>query len=540
MRRTLIAHMRWMWLLTLGARFRLGLYITLEVLSIVLGLVFVLWTKKVVDSAVLGNTSFFAMNLWIMALSLLGSVVFRVAAGWINEQMKLEMLINTQQKMLDRQLHATWQFLNKWSSGDLQVRIQDDAREVVQMAGQTIWSTLITLLSLTSFLLLLAWFDLVLALLMLGISLLFGFAKVYFKKTKALNEQLKSARSEFGHIVQETIQFKLLIRALSLYPMRWARVEKSLEKVSDLQMSLINFTTFSHGLIRLLASAGFLLAFGWGLYRLHLGLITFGSLTAFLQLVGRIQTPVLTLMAFVPLAIRSRVATDRVMDVMEVEVEPESKPDVLTNLQAIYIDRLSFQYQDEYIITDFSMTVYKGESVAIMGASGKGKTTFVRLLLGLLEPTRGQIVLETKSSRCALTADHRINMAYVPQGGKLFRGTVRENLEVMNPLATAAQVEQAIVLACAEFVYDLPNGLETEIGEEGYGLSEGQAQRIAIVRAMLRDCPIWLLDELTSALDEDTARTMIKRLLEYGKDKIVVLVTHDLEVARQCDKIILL
>ncbi|WP_133584264.1 ABC transporter ATP-binding protein [Sphingobacterium yanglingense] len=540
MRRTLIAHMRWMWLLTLGARFRLGLYITLEVLSIVLGLVFVLWTKKVVDSAVLGNTSFFAMNLWIMALSLLGSVVFRVAAGWINEQMKLEMLINTQQKMLDRQLHATWQFLNKWSSGDLQVRIQDDAREVVQMAGQTIWSTLITLLSLISFLLLLAWFDLVLALLMLGISLLFGFAKVYFKKTKALNEQLKSARSEFGHIVQETIQFKLLIRALSLYPMRWARVEKSLEKVSDLQMSLINFTTFSHGLIRLLASAGFLLAFGWGLYRLHLGLITFGSLTAFLQLVGRIQTPVLTLMAFVPLAIRSRVATDRVMDVMEVEVEPESKPDVLTDLQAIYIDRLSFQYQDEYIITDFSMTVYKGESVAIMGASGKGKTTFVRLLLGLLEPTRGQIVLETKSSRCALTADHRINMAYVPQGGKLFRGTVRENLEVMNPLATAAQVEQAIVLACAEFVYDLPNGLETEIGEEGYGLSEGQAQRIAIVRAMLRDCPIWLLDELTSALDEDTARTMIKRLLEYGKDKIVVLVTHDLEVARQCDKIILL
>lgn len=532
--------MRWMWLLTLGARFRLGLYIALEVISIILGLIFVLWTKKVVDSTVVESTSFFTINLWIMVFSLLGSVVFRVFAGWINEQMKLEMLINTQQKMLDKQLHATWQFLNKWSSGDLQVRIQDDAREVVQMAGQTVWSTLVTLLSLISFLLLLAWFDLVLALVVLGISLLFGFAKTYFKKTKALNEQLKSARSEFGHIVQETIQFKLLIRALSLYPTRWTKVEKSLEKVFDLQMSLINFTTFSHGLIRLLASSGFLLAFCWGLYRLHLGFITFGSLTAFLQLVGRIQTPVLTLMAFVPLAIRSRVATDRVMDIMEVEVEPESKPYVLTDLQAMYVDRVSFQYQDEYIITDFSMAVYKGESVAIMGASGKGKTTFVRLLLGLLEPTKGQIILEAENNRCALTADHRINMAYVPQGGKLFRGTVRENLEVMNPKATAAQVEQAIVLACAEFIYDLPNGLETEIGEEGYGVSEGQAQRIAIVRAMLRDCPVWLLDELTSSLDEDTAQTMIKRLLEYGKDKIVILVTHDLEVARQCDKTILL
>ncbi|MFD2557047.1 ABC transporter ATP-binding protein [Sphingobacterium tabacisoli] len=540
MQRTLIEHMRWMWLLTLGARFRLGLYVTLEVMSIGLGLVFVLWTKKVVDSTVLGNTAFFSMNLWIMVFSLLGSVVFRVFAGWINEQMKLDMLLSTQQKMLDKQLHATWQFLNKWSSGDLQVRIQDDAREVVQMAGQSIWSTFVTLLSLISFLLLLAWFDVVLALLMLSVSLLFGVAKVYFKKTKALNEELKSARSEFGQVVQETVQFKLLIRALSIYPTRWARIEKSLEKILGLQMGLINFSTFSHGLLRLLASAGFLLAFGWGLYRLHLGLITFGSLTAFLQLVGRIQAPVLTLMAFVPLAIRSRVATDRVMDVMEVPIEPELKPEVLPDLQAIYMDKLSFQYQEECIISDFSMAVYKGESIAIMGPSGKGKTTFVRLLLGLLEPTAGQVVLETKNSRCGLTADHRINMAYVPQGGKLFRGTVRENLEVMNPEATATQVERAIVLGCAEFVYDLPNGLETEIGEEGYGLSEGQAQRIAVVRAMLRDCPVWLFDELTSALDEDTAQLMIKRLLEYGKDKIVILVTHDIEIAKQCDKIILL
>ncbi|MBL1407279.1 ABC transporter ATP-binding protein [Sphingobacterium faecale] len=538
MQRNLMTHMGWMWMLTEGFRYRILLYVLLEIVGIGMGLVFVLWTKKVVDQTVAGGTDFFSGDLWIMIASLLGSVLARMAAGWFNERTKVEMLLSTQKQLLQKQLRATWQFLNRWSSGDLQVRIQDDAREVVQMAGQSIWSTGITLLSLLSFLMLLAWFDSVLALLMLAISLLFGFAKVYFKRTKRLNEQLKMARSDFGHVAQESLQSKLLIRALSIYPVRWKRIEDSLQNIADVQYSLISFTTFSHGMIRLLASIGFLVAFSWGLYRLHLGLITFGSLMAFLQLVGRIQTPVLSLMAFAPLAVRTRVATDRLMDMVDTEVEPEMENKVLNDLRAIYIDKLCFSYQDRPIIDNLSVTVYSGESVAIMGASGQGKTTFVRLILGMLSPTSGQIVLESKKESAVLTAAHRINMAYVPQGGKLFRGTVRDNLEVMEMGITESEIERALFLACAEFVYNLPDGLDTEIGEEGYGLSEGQAQRIAIARAMVRSSPVWLLDELTSALDEQTAKTVITRLLEEGHDKLILLVTHDLELAKRCDKII--
>lgn len=538
MQRGWVEHMRWMWFLTDGFRLKLLLYVLLEVLSICLGLIFVVWTKKVVDAAVLGETAFVSIDLLVMLSSLLLAVIARTIAGWVNERTKLKMRITTQQMLLERQLRATWQFLNKWTSGDLQIRIQEDAAEVVQMAGHRVWSAGITALSLVAFLSLLAWFDTWLALLLFGVSLLFGFAKVYFRKTKALHKEIKAAQSGFGHVVQESIQFKLLIRALSIYPIRWKRVQSSLEQIGRLEKLLINFTTFSHGVVRLLGGIGFLLAFCWGLYRLHLGLITFGSLTAFLQLVGRIQAPVLSLMAFAPLAIRARVATDRLMDIMNVEVEPEQEEHHMRNLKALKVENLSFKYEEELVIDEFSMQVAKGESVAIMGASGKGKTTFVRLLLGLLTPTAGKIVVETDKEAYPLTIAHRVNMAYVPQGGKLFRGTVWENLEVMKPEVTAEEIKQAIYLGAAEFIYDLPQGLDTQVGEEGYGLSGGQAQRIAIARAMLRDSSIWILDELTSALDEETAKAVVERLLSAGANKIILIVTHDMELAKRCSKII--
>ncbi|MCY4778526.1 ABC transporter ATP-binding protein [Sphingobacterium sp. UT-1RO-CII-1] len=538
MQRGLVEHMRWMWCLTEGFRLRLFLYVALEVTSICLGVVFVLWTKKVVDMAVMGSGAFFSNDLQIMLLSLLLSVVLRVFAGWLNDRTKVEMLLKTQRNLLSRQLRATWRFMNKWTSGDVQVRIQNDVQEVVLMAGYSIWSAIVTAISLITFFLVLAWFDIRLAVLMLMVSLMFGLAKVYFKKSKALNERLKKAQSEFGHVVQESIQYKLLIRALSIYAARWARVEDSIKKVGSLQKELINFTTFSHGLIRLLGAIGFLLAFCWGLYRLHLGLITFGSLTAFLQLVSRIQTPVLSLMAFVPFMIRSRVAADRVMDLMDVEVELEKEDIKIKKLKALHVKDVSFKYEDQLIIEGLSLSVAKGESVAIMGASGKGKTTFVRLLLGLLVPTEGDIFIECENGKKILKDQYRINMAYVPQGGKLFRGTVRQNLEVMGDKITLEEMDKAIYLGCAEFIYELPKGLDTEIGEEGYGLSEGQAQRIAIARAMLRDSPIWLLDELTSALDAKTAQMLMTRLLAAAEDKIILVITHDMEIAKRCGKII--
>lgn len=538
MQRGLVEHMRWMWCLTEGFRLRLFLYVALEVTSICLGVVFVLWTKKVVDMAVMGSGAFFSNDLQIMLLSLLLSVVLRVFAGWLNDRTKVEMLLKTQRNLLSRQLRATWRFMNKWTSGDVQVRIQNDVQEVVLMAGYSIWSAIVTAISLITFFLLLAWFDIRLAVLMLMVSLMFGLAKVYFKKSKALNEKLKKAQSEFGHVVQESIQYKLLIRALSIYSARWARVEDSIKKVGSLQKELINFTTFSHGLIRLLGAIGFLLAFCWGLYRLHLGLITFGSLTAFLQLVSRIQAPVLSLMAFVPFMIRSRVAADRVMDLMDVEVELEKEDIKIKKLKALHVKDVGFKYEDQLIIEGLSLSVAKGESVAIMGASGKGKTTFVRLLLGLLVPTEGDIFIECENGKKILKDQYRINMAYVPQGGKLFRGTVRQNLEVMGDKITLEEMDKAIYLGCAEFIYELPKGLDTEIGEEGYGLSEGQAQRIAIARAMLRDSPIWLLDELTSALDAKTAQMLMTRLLAAAEDKIILVITHDMEIAKRCGKII--
>lgn len=525
-------------MLTQGVRAELLFYFLLEVLAIGLTLLFVYWSKKVVDLAVQADSSLLNKALVVMVAALVLSVLARILATWLNERTRMKMLISLQNKLLHIQMRATWQFVNRWRSGDIQVRIQEDAREAVQMAGYAVINVVVTSLSLLGSYALLWHMDHRLALMLLALLPLFFLSKIYFKKMRVLNRDLKAARSRFGNVVQESVQYKLLIRALSIFPSRWQKVETSQDDIYALQQAQLNFSSFSHGLVRLLATLGFLVAFVWGVYRLHAGLLTFGTLTAFLQLVGRVQAPVLALMAFAPLFIRYRTSADRLMSLLSVEVELEIEGHRLQGLQQLQVKNLSFRYEDELVIRDLTMQVQCGESVAIMGGSGRGKTTFIRLLLALLRPTQGDLLLETDQGVHVLGQEHRVNMAYVPQGGKLFSGTVRENLETMDGRLSDEAIAQALYLGCAEFVYELPNGLDTVVGEEGYGLSEGQAQRIAIARAMVRDTSIWLLDEITSALDEETADKMMTRLLEAGKDKIILFVTHDIRLAHRCQRII--
>ena len=257
-------------------------------------------------------------------------------------------------------------------------------------------------------------------------------------------------------------------------------------------------------------------------------------MTAFLQLVSRIQTPLVQLLSFVPTYIRFRTATDRVHELLQEDVEEEEDPIVLPDIQAVKIQDVSFKYEDRDVLSDLNMEVKRGESVAILGNSGKGKTTLTRLLLALLKPDKGNLFLKTNRGEERMQKAHRINIAYVPQGEKIFRGTVRENLLMAATDADETRLAAVITLACAEFVYDLPNGLDTVISDTGVGLSEGQAHRIALARALMRPSPIWLFDELTAALDRQTADLLMDRLLAEANDKVLFFVTHDAKLAARC------
>ncbi|MCT3834367.1 ABC transporter ATP-binding protein [Elizabethkingia anophelis] len=530
--------LKWAWLLTKNSRGELLLYFILELAAIAFSLLFVFWSKKAVDFAVSSSTSDLQKALILSVCSVLIALFMRSYSGWLNEKTRMKMMISLQNSLVKSQMLSTWKVGKHWHTGDIQVRINNDCQEIVQMIGFSSISFVLTTIRLLASFGFLWLMDPMLAILIVAISPLFLFSKIYFKKLRKLNKDLKTAESKFGNVVQENLRFRMSIRALGVQYARWQKVENSQNDIFKLKLGLLNFSTVSQGIMKLTINAGFLLTFGWGVYRLHANEISFGTMTAFLQLVGRIQAPILLMMGFVPLFIRFRTAVDRVQELEQVEVEEEIEQEYITEPHNIEINQLSFRYDDKLVIKDLSAKFITGQPVAIIGSSGKGKTTLIRLLLALIKPDKGEIFINTSTEHLVLSNKYRINIAYVPQGDKLFSGSIKENLQLGEQEVSDSKLREVLYLACAEFVYDLPDGLDTIVGESGYGLSEGQAQRIAVARALMRECNIWLFDEVTSALDPDTGEKLIQRLLEAGKNKILVFVTHDMKLAGKCEQTI--
>jgi ABC-type multidrug transport system fused ATPase/permease subunit len=277
---------------------------------------------------------------------------------------------------------------------------------------------------------------------------------------------------------------------------------------------------------------GYLLAFVWGGLQLRTGAITFGVMTSFLQLVGQIQTPIMQLLNMIPALIHATASIDRLEEVVAQEDSPLVSAASDTRKPApratgIRFENVSFRYAtgDREILSHFTHEFKAGTKTAIVGETGIGKTTLFRLILGFIEPTEGQVEVDG-------------NLCFVPQGNTLMSGTIRYNLQLAKPDATDDELREVLHTACADFVEDLPQGIDTELGERGSGLSEGQAQRIAIARGLLRPGNILLLDEISSALDEPTERELYRRLFAACPDKTMLFITHRLTVTEQCDDVV--
>ena len=527
-------HARWAWSISEGYRGRLFLYFVLELMCIALSLVFVYLSKKAVDVA----TSPGELPLKWLLIGIVGSITLNVAikgySGRLLERVKLMLTLQLQRHMLDAQMLSIWRLIKNWHTGDIQIRIQTDCEEVANTIASTMISFVLTIIQLLASVGFLWYMDPMLALIILAISPLFVFSKIYFRKMRKLSREVKEEESNFSKVLQENLRFRLLIRAMGVFPKRRAKLTETQQQLFMLKMRQINFSTYTQGAMKVAMNAGYLVAFIWGVYRLQSGQITFGTMTAFLQLVARIQSPILALMGYIPGFVRFRVSADRLLELQEGEIEPQVAQQRLNGTEELRISNLSFRYEDKWVLQQLNLSLKVGESTAIIGPSGKGKTTLIRLLLALLKAEKGEITLVDKDGERVLEAKHRINFAYIPQGNSLFSGTIRENLMLHVKDDGPIEIDKALWLACAEFVYDFPDGVDTLVGESGMGLSEGQAQRIAIARALMHDGDIWLFDEVTSALDRTTSDTLTQRLLEYGKHKICLFVTHDLNLADKC------
>ena len=298
-------------------------------------------------------------------------------------------------------------------------------------------------------------------------------------------------------------------------------------------------------MVRLLMAStfgmGYLGAFIYGGMQLKEGVITFGVMTAFLQLVSQIQSPIMALMNMLPQIVHATASVDRIGEIEAMEQEKESGAELISTGKklGVRLQNVVYSYpgNNKPTLENLTHDFVPGTTTAITGETGRGKTTLLRMVMGMIEPESGTVELYDESGNTICGEDMRRQITYVPQGNTLLSGTIRDNLIVANGEATEAELLNALHTAVADFVLTLPRGLDTEIGEHATRLSEGQAQRIAIARGLLRKAPVMLLDEVSASLDPATERALLDRLFAECSDRTIICVTHKAETASRCGEI---
>ena len=530
--------MAWVWRLSKPHQGAIAWSALIDLLGMGLSLVAIYFSKQAIDVATGSSEGHLWWNAGIMVACIIGSMLAGICNPWITERVYLKYQMRLQTLLNDRLMAASWKESQQWHTGDILNRLTKDCEEVVQLVVYTLPSVGVTLVKLLASFGFLCMLDTRIAWILLASTPLLLLSKVYYKRMRALSREWKTCDSRIVSVLQENMTARMLIASLGAEEVRKSLLEEEQANRYRVGMEQLKFSTYSKGVLRSVFNGGYFLAFLLGIYYLSKNLISFGTMIAFIQLVGRVQGPVLQLIGFVPGLIRVRASVERMMELDECGGGRKRREECVETAEALEVRKVHFGYQRRKVIEDLAVTVKPGEPLAVVGPTGAGKTTLIRLVAGILEPDRGSIVLKAEGQEWDTASLHRLNFVYVPQGNSLFSGTIRENLQLVDRSVSEERLKEVLDLACADFVWNLPSGLDTEIGEKGFGLSEGQAQRLAIARALLLPGVVWIFDEVTSALDAGTAKRLVRNLIDAGKEKIVLFVTHDAALKEQCAQVL--
>lgn len=531
---------RWLWAALRGNRLQACLNAGIGLLGVVFSLLTVWAMQRAIDIASGARPGSIYLAIGIMAILILGEFALGISRVWIKNILGVKAQNRMQQQILARLLRSEWRGREAMHSGDVINRLEEDVRQVVTFLTETLPSTLSTIAMFIGAFIYLLQMDVWLACITVGILPVFILvSRIYVAHMRRYSRQVRLCDSQVQSLLTETMQHRMLVKTMEAD-------QQMLNRLGQTQTTLRHWvrrrTVFSVGsnlFLNIGFSLGYLIAFLWGALRLHAGTLSFGGMTAFLQLVYRIQGPARELSRLAPAFVSVFTATERLMELAEVPEEQQGEPQPLEAPCGICFEGVTFNYGapgQEPTLADVSFDFKPGTCSAIMGETGAGKTTLIRLLLSLVRPTQGHVYIYNNGQRQELTPLHRCNFVYVPQGNTLLSGTLRENLQLGNPDATDEQMKEALNLACADFVSQLPDGLDSRFSEQGGGLSEGQAQRISIARALLRPGSIMLLDEATSALDMQTERQVLENILRDTR-RTVIFVTHRKAVIDYCSQV---
>lgn len=499
-------------------------------------------SKKAIDAASRRNLNS-AVQFVVVFVVLIGFQLFFQAVSSITSTRTHEALSNSlRQKLFAKLMHTEWQSFSKYHSGDILTRMTSDVGTVANVVVNTFPSIISLGIRLVTAFLTLMFFEPILAVsaFALGpVSVLLS--RLWAKTLKKLQIKIQEAESAYRSFMHESIQNILVVKTFCIEESSTKKIESLQNDRLGLILKKSRISAISSLTMSFSYWVGYFCAFGLGALRLSQGAATFGTFTAFLQLVGQVQGPFTALAYSLPQIIAASASAGRLKELEKLKLEKITDTVNTWPSAGIKIKDLSFAYDgDREILKNISFRIKPGEIAALVGASGEGKTTLIRLLLALIYPEDGYLYLEDDQGReREITALTRNMVSYVPQGNTLFSGTIADNLRIGCPDATEKEMEEAARAACAwEFIDRLPDKLNTVIGERGIGLSEGQAQRIAIARAFLRKAPIMILDEATSALDTKTEYKVLQAIKSLKPARTCIMITHRPSVLKICNRII--
>lgn len=530
----------WLWCAWRGNRLQAVLNAVVGLLGVVVSLSSVWAVQHAIDVAAHEVEGNIIIAVLLMGGLILSNFALNIASVWIRNILGIKAQNRMQQKLLDRMLRSKWNGKETHHSGDVLNRLETDVTNVVNFLTEIIPNSLSTLalfVGAFGYLFMMDWRLAIVIVIMIPIFILFS--RVYVLQMRHLTSEVRTSDSKVQSILQETIQHRLLIKTLEGDSAAVDRLEDTQSVLRSNVVRRTKFSVFSYLVLNLGFSVGYLIAFTWAAVRLSRGTLTFGGMTAFLQLVNKIQNPARQLTHLAPQFVSVFTAAERLMELEENPLEEQGEPIELKAPCGVRFIDVAFAYDDSEnnVIEHLSYDFYPTSCTAILGETGAGKTTMVRMILALLQPNSGKVEIYNEKEHHDLSPLLRTNFVYVPQGNTLMSGTIRDNLRLGKLDATDDDMAEALKRSCADFVFELPDGLDTKCTEQGGGLSEGQAQRISIARALLRNRSIMLFDEATSALDPDTERKLLQNILSK-RDKTIIFITHRPAVMEYCDQTI--
>ncbi len=527
-----------------------GLQITVMMLCHVLfaccAIGFVYVSKKLVDVAVAlfsGNEMDGGLPLW--ASFMVAIVIFRIILNalrsYLQTRVEIKLKNGLRRHIYDILLHLQSDGGARHHSGDVLNRLQEDVRVVSSAFAVSIPNLVGTALQFFAALVFLVVLDSRLSLiivLVVPIGLVVG--KYITGRVRNLTLDIRRSDSQVQSHLQESLQHRALIQSLEHADASATTLDGLQGDLYGNEMRRTKFSVISRVFMSLALQAGHVIAFLWGVWGISTGTVTYGMMTAFLQLVGQIQRPLVEMSTQIPSVIHATASIDRLMELEALPREEVTEPHYLDGKVGVRLDNVSFAYPDSSydVLHDFSYDFKPGSRTAIVGPTGVGKSTLIRIMMSLLKAGDGHVTFYSSSEEAEASPSTRCNLVYVPQGNSLFSGTIRDNLLMGNPEATDDEMAAALHTAAADFVLSLPSGLDSQCFEAGAGLSEGQAQRIAIARALLRPGNVLLLDEFSSALDADTETVLMERLTDSLPDHTMIFITHREKIIDYCDSVL--